>query len=375
MQLIMDPRLPISDIDRQNLWNQRANLANQQRAISPSGQAEEGNPLSSLISKYTQMSGQPLPFDSDNFGKISNTREWQNLDTQGQLKAVQSLFGAPAGESFQSMLLDQAQRAKDRRLAFNDDEAAKRRYGNLGNEIVYGNLKDQTWIETPEGMMERNPMYNQAAAMLDPNLKQYRPLSPSGQRLIAKHYQNMNMGPNPLNPEQQARITFSEANPNATAEQIVLAGRQVVPQYPSPIGPMQGVAPLSNLINPDAQRPGIAARQALSLQGAGRSLPNLYMEGVDTAAGMIDSLAAGALTGANKFSRAMQPVNQFVADFTGDTSGIRNPDGTIAANDPYYRAPVGQPGANPLLPAQPTGPQFREGVYPDWLKSFLNKRF
>lgn len=364
MNLIMDPRVPLSDQDRQNLWNQRAANQWSQRQQGPTSASAEANSASALISKYTQMSGSLNP--ERNYGLVTGSPEWQQLDNKSRVGVISQLFGNEKATGLQNQILDQDTIEKQRRQQFDDAYAMRQsllknqlessqRYAGTERDMLARNLTSGDWLVRPEGVLERNPQYNSSNAQMNPNIPQYVGASPDTQGIIFRNWNQVRPNaPVPLNPEIMARMQFMQQNPSASSDQALIAGRQAVPNYSAPIGPQ-----LTNSLNAPAvpQTP----RNAYQL---GQGLRT----GITPQTGGIGSELMNYYGQANR--AALQAPATAATYIRNAAAGLSN-EGFVPAVK-FARGLFGAPD----VPTQPTPyvnpDQTTDQYYPDWLKNYIN---
>lgn len=246
MDAIMDPRLPLTDSERQNTWNQMA--ANQwsgrQAALRGEvppvvGGVGQPNAVTSLVS---EMGDQSHPFIGtqnqlqQSLGILQRSPEWQTMDEGTRTKVLQRIYGTTVASDYAERLKDRAAMEAQRRKTFDDRYETERliarekrqagaRLASTEPEMLHRNLMSGDWVVRSNGVFERNPQYNPNNP-LTAELPPYLPLNPSGEATIARHWQDVMPGrPNPLNPEKLMAIQIGEENPDLSAEEIAKAAK------------------------------------------------------------------------------------------------------------------------------------------------------
>lgn len=349
MQLIMDPRLPLSDQDRQNLWNQRAANQWSARQASMVSPTEEQSPFTALMRKYTQMSGNLSP--ARQLPEVMGTPEWGKLDNKNRVDLISKLFGNEKASAFQAQINEGEFNSKMQLRLAEDELQTRARMAGTEREMLSRNLISGDWMNTPEGLQQRNPAFNQAAAAVDPNLKQYMPATPDTQAIAFRNWNQVRpQSAMPLNAAQIAAMTFARDNPNATREQIALAGQSAVPNYPSAIGPNNQ---LTSSLTPSGvpQRSAYGMGQALRSPGVDNPLAPLRDFSGQMARAMVGmpaGVAAGLTNAASTVAnRAFHPAAEFVAGAVGKPEA------------PYVPSPYFQPE------------EMQQKLYPQWLQNWM----
>lgn len=349
MQLIMDPRLPLSDQDRQNLWNQRAANQWSMQQQSMRQTPETSDPASALISKYTQMSGGLNP--ERNYSAVVGSPEWEQLDNKSRVGVIAKLFGNEKAAALQARVNEGEFNSKMQLRLAEDELQTRARMAGTEREMLSRNLISGDWMNTPEGLQQRNPAFNQAAAAVDPNLKQYMPATPDTQAIAFRNWNQVRpQSAMPLNAAQIAAMTFARDNPNATREQIALAGQSAVPNSTTPLGPNNQ---LTSSLTPSGvpQRSAYGMGQALRSPGVDNPLAPLRDFSGQMARAMVGmpaGVAAGLTNAASTVAnRAFHPVAEFVAGAVGKPEA------------PYIPSPYFQPE------------EMQQKLYPQWLQNWM----
>jgi hypothetical protein len=228
MDTIMDPRLPLTDSERQNTWNQMAANQWSGRQAVLRGEGETASPAGEFL-------GTPNQFQQS-VAILQRSPEWQTMGEEGRVKTLQRMFGTEVATRYASALKDRAAVETQRRKTFDDKYETQRalererlqagaRLASTEPEMLHRNLMSGDWVVRSNGVFERNPQYNPNNP-LTAELPPYLPLNPSGEATIARHWQDVMPGrPNPLNPEKLMAIQIGEENPDLSAEEIAKAAK------------------------------------------------------------------------------------------------------------------------------------------------------
>lgn len=237
MELIMDKRLPLTDQERQNMWNQRAaDQYSARRLGAPSSvsSGKEVDPaIASLVSRYGNADG-PISGSQNQIGQsisqLQRQPEWQSLDDKGQVAALQRIYGNDVATQYANTILDQQTVANQRRKTFDDQYDTQRamdreqrqaaaRLASTEPEMLHRGLMSRDIVVRPEGIMERNPSYN-ASNPLNQE-PQYVAAGPAMEANVARNWGSVMPGrANPLPKETLMRIQVAEENPTLSAEAI-----------------------------------------------------------------------------------------------------------------------------------------------------------
>lgn len=393
MSAIMDQRAPLSDHERQTLWNHMALRSNSpalssgprtdidlsEKEVTPQGRTVRApnEAAVALVSRYGRPDG-PISGTRNQLAQslslVERSPEWNALDNETRGAVLQRLYGNEIASKYVSSLEDQKVIDAQRRKTFDDSyetgrviEREKRqsaaRYANLEPEMVYQNFKERNWVQRPEGIFERNPEYN-PSDISKQNIPQYIPLNPAGEAMVARQWDSMMPGrPNPIHPEKLARIRIAEENPDLPAEEIA---RRAAAQYASMIAQnnqVPGAAVRYNIPTSDdpnkksGNTPEMRMGQRLHgmVESAGSAINNVNplfnpLNPIRQAAAFIPRVES-ALT--NFGNTAVRQVPQFISDLFGNPASI-DPMVQAVTNDPY----------TPVRPEDTMSSR----LLPEWLK-------
>jgi hypothetical protein len=381
MEAIMDKRLPLSDQERQNLWNQRA--ANvwsaRQQGLRGSSVATTEDPYAGLVSQFGRSDG-PVTGTPNQIGQglrqLAQSPEWLKMDDKARIGTLQRIYGNEVAQKYSSQVLDTRAIDYQRRKAFDDDYTLERtmererlqsqaRLGSTEPEMLHRNLMNRDWVVRPEGIMERNPDYNPNNP-LSANIQPYVPASPMAEATVARYWDQVMPGrANPLHPEKLMRIKVAEKNPGASPEeiarlaQIELANTLVSQQRNIPIedvearrrlqGYTNGI-PVTKLLNapqqPSGNTPSLRLGEKINqvVTGFGHNMARDASRFLPAVQSRLTNLAEAPL-------QAATSATQFIEDLLGTGRQV----------------PV-LPAAVPIPPTETSV----YGAYPDWLKGIYN---
>lgn len=233
MDSIMDPRLPLTDRERQNAWNQMA--ANQWSGRQAALRGESLTPSGSAVNEFggiTQpFSGTPNQMRMS-LNMLQRSPEWQQMDETSRAKVLQRIYGTEVASTYISGLKDREAIEGQRRKTFDDAYETERviarekrqsqsRLASTEPEMLHRNIMSRDWVVRPNGVFERNPEYNPSNP-LTAELPPYLPASSATEATVARHWTDVMPGrANPLSPEKLMAIKIAEENPDLSTEDIL----------------------------------------------------------------------------------------------------------------------------------------------------------
>lgn len=324
MDSIMDPRLPLTDQERQNSWNQMA--ANQWSGRQANLRGEVVPPSGSVAASPEIFSGTPNQLRMS-LGILARSPEWQGADEKSRVTMLQKQFGTEVAQRYANSILDREAIAKEQRQDISSEFDTRRamererrqaaaRLASTEPEMLHRGLMNRDYIVGPEGLMERNPAYN-PNDITKQNVPQYIPAGADLESITARHWGAVRPDrPNPLHPEKLLRIKIAEENPNMSAEDIVKAAQsQLASTMAARENPARAIADVDEL----AARRRIAAYQGAIPSAAPTPQSSTYSVEATTPSAPIPTGSALAPTAQPRLG---QQVRQFGVNAARDIAGI-----------------------------------------------------